>query len=106
MDLTTDLSRIFLYLFLLACVVGVGYAFYTIWILPYLAPPKKGSRKDRPAQVKQPIPQSPTSDTDGPAVTTGSKTYNEEWLPSHHTQRPEARRVKSGARPKSRTGKE
>ena len=96
---------LFLYCFLLACAVAVGYFFYTIWIVPYFpqqkrktaAGPKKTPRKIDSGAV--------TSDTETPTMSTGSKVYNEDWIPSHHIQRPEARRVKSGGRPKSRGAK-
>ncbi|RMZ85618.1 hypothetical protein DV737_g547, partial [Chaetothyriales sp. CBS 132003] len=102
-----DPQIIFLYLFLLACVVGVGYFFYNIWIVPYLPNKKKSGSSRRAAPAKQPVtPGRPTSDSEGAATTTGSKTYNEEWIPSHHTQRPEARRVKSAAKPKNKPAKE
>lgn len=111
------LSRIFLYLFLLACTIGVGYFFYNIWIAPYFPQKKKG--KPARTQVKKIDVGSQKPDTDGPAVATGAKSYAEEWIPSHNLQRPEgqwykhvvsilanspvARRVKSGGpRPKSR----
>ena len=95
----------FLYFFLLACAVGVGYFFYAIWIVPYFpqskrkaaAGPKKTPRKADAGVV--------TSDNESPAVTTGAKVYNEDWIPNHHIQRPEARRVKSSGRPKSRGAK-
>ncbi|RMZ77402.1 hypothetical protein DV738_g4420, partial [Chaetothyriales sp. CBS 135597] len=101
-----DPQIIFLYLFLLACVVGVGYFFYTIWIVPYL-PQKKSSGSRRTASAKQAVtPSKPTSDSEGAATTTGSKVYNEEWIPSLHTQRPEARRVKSAAKPKPKQARD
>jgi len=97
------LTSIFLYLFLLACTAGVGYFFYTIWIVPYFPQKKRGGKGVR-APVKKVDLGSDKPDTDGPAVATGAKSYAEEWIPSHHLQRPEARRVKSGTRPKSRQG--
>ncbi|KAK5078599.1 Increased recombination centers protein 22 [Lithohypha guttulata] len=98
-----DPQIIFLYLFLLACTAGVGYFFYNIWIAPYFPQKKKG--KAARNQVKKIDVGSEKPDTDGPAVATGMKAYAEEWIPSHHLQRPEARRVKSGGpRPKSRQG--
>lgn len=99
----TNRDSIFLYLFLAAATAGVGYFFYTIWIAPYFPQKKKG--KTGRASVKKVDVGSEKPDTDGPATATGAKTYAEEWIPSHHLQRPEARRVKSGSsRPKSRQG--
>ena len=95
------MTSIFLYLFLLACTAAVGYFFYTIWIVPYF-PQKKRAGKGTRAPVKKVDVGSDKPDTDGPAVATGAKSYAEDWIPSHHLQRPEARRVKSGGRPKSR----
>ena len=92
---------LFLYFFLLACAVGVGYFFYTIWIAPYF-PQKRKPAKRAAAPVKKIDAGTVTSDSEGPVVSTGAQKYNEEWIPSHHIQRPEARRVKSGGRPKSR----
>jgi len=95
------LASIFLYIFLLACTAAVGYFFYTIWIVPYFPQKKRGGKGTR-APVKKVDVGSDKPDTDGPAVATGAKSYAEDWIPSHHLQRPEARRVKSGGRPKSR----
>lgn len=91
---------LFLYFFLLAAAVGVGYWFYSIWVVPYFPQKRRPAKKAAP--VKKIDVGTVASDTEGPVVSTGSKAYNEEWIPSHHIQRPEARRVKSGARPKSR----
>lgn len=79
--------RIFLYLFLLVCTLGVGYFFYNIWVAPYFPQKKKG--KSARTQVKKIDVGSEKPDTDGPAVATGAKSYAEEWIPSHHLQRPE-----------------
>jgi len=93
---------IFLYLFLAAAILGVGYFFYNVWVAPYFPQKKRGKTARTP--VKKIDAGSDKPDTDGPATATGVKTYAEEWIPSHHLQRPEARRVKSGTRPKSRQG--
>ncbi|KAL6248401.1 Increased recombination centers protein 22 [Rhinocladiella similis] len=95
-----DPQILFLYCFLLACAVAVGYFFYTIWIVPYF--PQKRKQTTKKASAKKIEVGSVQSDNEGPAISTGAKTYNEEWIPTHHIQRPEARRVKSGGRPKSR----
>ncbi|KIW21065.1 hypothetical protein PV08_01644 [Exophiala spinifera] len=94
-----DPQILFLYIFLLACTLGVGYFFYTIWVAPYFPQKRKPATRKT---VKKAEVVSVQSDNEGPAVSTGAKAYNEEWIPTHHIQRPEARRVKSGGRPKSR----
>jgi hypothetical protein len=93
---------------MLASAVGILYLFYTIWIAPYF-PQKRTRGGERPkktsggAKKVEPGESAEAMGTDGPAVATGSKGYNEEWIPAHHIQRPEARRVKTGnTRPKSR----
>jgi hypothetical protein len=88
---------------MLSCAVGVLYLFYSIWVAPYF--PQKRTRSGDRARTKKidPGESAAALGTDGPAVTTGAKGYNEEWIPAHHIQRPEAKRVKSGnPRPKSR----
>lgn len=106
--LLTIRNSIFLYLFMLASAVGVLYLFYSIWIAPYF-PQKRTRTGERPKKASasskkvDPGVSAESLGTDGPAVATGAKSYNEEWIPAHHIQRPEAKRVKSGnPRPKSR----
>lgn len=95
------MCSIFLYLFLLVCTAGVGYFFYTIWVAPYF-PQKKKVKTTRTPSKKT---EGEKTEADTSATATGSKGYAEEWIPTHHLQRPEARRVKSGGpRPKSRQG--
>ena len=86
---------------------GTIYLFYTIWVLPYF--PKKGKGGERAKKSSggskkvDPSDAIPVVGADGPAVTSGAQAYNQDWIPAHHLQRPEARRVKSGGpRPKSR----
>ena len=92
---------------MLSCAGGVLYLFYSIWIAPYFPQKRtRGSERAKKAggsKKVDPGESAATLGTDGPAVTTGAKGYNEDWIPAHHIQRPEAKRVKSGnPRPKSR----
>ena len=103
-----DPQVIFLYLFISGCFGGVVYFFYNIWIAPYF-PQKRGKGGERAKKSSggskkvDPSVQIPIAG-DGPAVASGAKAYNEEWIPSHHINRPEARRVKSGGpKPKNRS---
>lgn len=99
---------IFLYLFLAAAFGGTCYFIYTTWITT-LFPQKRragkgGERAKKSSQGTKkvdPTAQEAVIGADGPAVTTGSKAYDESWIPAEHLKRPEARRVGSG-RPKSR----
>ncbi|KAI9736591.1 MAG: hypothetical protein M1835_003321, partial [Candelina submexicana] len=106
-----DPQILFLYLFLLAAFGGVIYFIYNTWIAT-LFPQKRragkgGERAKRSSgQSKKvdPADQISVLGADGPAVTSGAKAYDESWIPTHHINKPEARRVKSGqpARTKSR----
>lgn len=94
-------DRIFLYLFILTLVAGGCYVLYTIWIAPYF-PQKKRVGGPAKSQVKKIDAGVDRPENDGPTSSTGAQKYAEEWIPSHHLQRPEAKRVKSSGRPKSR----
>ncbi|OJJ51199.1 hypothetical protein ASPZODRAFT_107536 [Penicilliopsis zonata CBS 506.65] len=102
-----DPQIIFLYLFLLACFAGVVYFFYTVWIAPYF-PQKRRSGKTseyskKPASgSKKGEAPSPSVDSAASPVVTSATTYNADWIPAHHINRPEARKVKGGARSKAR----
>ena len=97
------IHRIFLYLFLLSCASGVLYLFYSIWVAPYFPQKRKSGGGDR-SKKATPLKKSEAgaSGSDGSAVATGAKTYDEAWIPAHHIQRPEAKRAKSGT-PKPKT---
>ncbi|KAL8671900.1 MAG: hypothetical protein Q9168_003611 [Polycauliona sp. 1 TL-2023] len=110
-----DPQIIFLYLFLLAIFGGTCYFIYSTWIST-LFPQKRrsgGGGKDASRARKStsgsksvdPSDQVSVLGGDGPAIASGAKAYDESWIPAGHLQRPDARRVKSGAgRPKSRNG--
>ncbi|KAG7002396.1 fructose-bisphosphate aldolase 1 [Physcia stellaris] len=105
-----DPQIIFLYLFLLAAFLGTCYFIYSTWITTLFPQKKRGGKgaeraKKSSGQSKKvdPADQVSVIGADGPAVTSGAKAYDESWIPAGHLNRPEARRVKSGPRPKSRS---
>ena len=84
------------------------YFFYNIWVAPYFPQKRKGgerAKKSTSGSKKGAADEGVhVAGADGPAVISGAKAYNEEWIPAHHIQRPEARKIKSsGPRPKSRS---
>ncbi|KAI4167092.1 MAG: hypothetical protein LQ343_007496 [Gyalolechia ehrenbergii] len=105
-----DPQIIFLYLFLLGLFAGTIYFIYNTWIATLFPQNKRGgkdasrARKSTSGTKKvDPNDQVGIVGADGPAVTSGSKAaYDESWIPEGHLQRPEARRVKSGAGVKRR----
>lgn len=68
---------------------------------------ERAKRSSTGTKKVDPAEQVSVADADGPAVTPGSKAYDESWIPEHHYNRPEAKRLKSGGgssgRPKSRS---
>ncbi|CAI7632189.1 unnamed protein product [Penicillium glandicola] len=86
-----DPQIIFLYFFLLACVSGTGYFFYTVWVAPYFPQKRKsGKTSEKPKRVETPV----TEETSSSAAVSSASAYNADWIPSHHINRPEARKVK------------
>ncbi|KAI9871464.1 MAG: hypothetical protein M1830_002885 [Pleopsidium flavum] len=107
-----DPQIIFLYLFLLAAFAGTCYFIYNTWITTLFPQKRRGGKGGERAKRSSggskrvdPADQVSVIGADGPAVTSGAKAYDESWIPQHHINRPEAKRVKSGgpARPKSRS---
>ena len=107
------MSSIFLYLILAAAFGGTCYFIYNTWITTFF-PQKRGRGKggERAKKSSQgskkvdPADQISVVGGDGPAVTSGAKAYDETWIPLHHLNRPEAKRISSGSkpRPKSKQG--
>ncbi|GES60096.1 translocon-associated protein, alpha subunit [Aspergillus terreus] len=87
-----DPQIIFLYFFLLASFSGVVYFFYAVWIAPYFPQKRKAGK---PAEKKAAVAKKPEEET--PAVSSAT-TYNAEWIPDHHINRPGARKVKGRSR--------
>jgi len=108
--LTLSSNSIFLYLVLLAGFVGTIYFVYSTWITTLFPQTRRGGKggeraKRSSGQSKKvdPADQVSVLGADGPAVTSGAKAYDESWIPSHHINRPQAQRVKSGGRAKSKS---
>jgi hypothetical protein len=88
---------------------GSVYFIYNTWIATLFPQSVKGGKGGERAKRSSggskkvdPSDQVTVVGADGPAVTSGAKAYDESWIPEGHLQRPEAKRVKSGGRPKSR----
>ena len=101
---------IFLYLVLLAGFLGTIYFIYSTWITTLFPQTRRGGKggeraKKSSGQSKKvdPADQVSVVGADGPAVTSGAKAYDESWIPSHHINKPQAQRVKSGGRAKSKS---
>lgn len=97
---------LFLYFFLLACFGGIGYFFYAVWIAPYFPQKRKSGKgpefsKKPSSTSKKSEASSPSEAPDSPTVPSAT-TYNADWIPAHHINRPEARKVKGTARSKTR----
>jgi hypothetical protein len=103
-----DPQIIFLYLVLLGVFAGTLYFVYNTWITTFFPQKKRGGKGGERAKRSSggskkvdPADQVAVVGADGPAVTSGSKAYDESWIPAQHLQRPEAKRVRSGT-PKTR----
>ncbi len=102
---------IFLYLVLLAGFGGTCYFIYSTWITTLFPQKRRGgkggeraTRSSGGTKKVDPADQVSILGADGPAVASGAKAYDESWIPAHHINRPDAKRVKSGGpRPKSRS---
>ena len=87
-------DSIFLYFFLTAVFGSTLYWAYKTWIEPLFPQLRHASR---PKRAHAPEPAVPSGD-DGTGVTSGTdKEYDESWIPSHHINRPVARKVKGGS---------
>ncbi|KAF1949828.1 hypothetical protein CC80DRAFT_529204 [Byssothecium circinans] len=104
-----DPQIIFLYLVLAGAFAGTVYFIYTTWIQTFFPQKRRGGKGGERAKKSSggskkvdPAEQVAVVGADGPAVTSGSKAYDESWIPANHLNRPEARRVKSSGTPKAK----
>ncbi|KAG8421883.1 hypothetical protein J3458_003719 [Metarhizium acridum] len=92
-----DPQIIFLYLVLSAAFAGTLYFVYKTWIEALFPQAKrtKSSSSGLKKAKKSADADAALSGSESAAATTGSKTYDESWIPDHHINRPIAKRVKS-----------
>ncbi|KAJ5713663.1 uncharacterized protein N7483_010844 [Penicillium malachiteum] len=96
-------NSIFLYFFLLACAVGVVYFFYTVWVAPYFPQKRKsGKPAEKRAAGSTKRTETPTVEESASPAVSSASAYNADWIPSHHINRPEARKVKGAGKTKVR----
>jgi hypothetical protein len=88
-----DPQTIFLYLVLASTFGGTCYFIYSTWIVPLLPQkkPRSGKHGKRHADT-----HSGGAAGDSSATATGSKGYDESWIPPQHLNKPEAKRVRGG----------
>ena len=95
---------------LAALFAGSWYLIYYTWIASLFPQKPKAKSGERPKRAPETPRKADAGDgaanggVDGAASATGAKSYDESWIPQHHINRPEAKRVKTGgsSRPKSR----
>ena len=95
---------LFLYVVLASIFGGTCYFVYKTWIttvFPQKRRNGKGGERAKSSTGKSkkvdPNDQVAVLGADGPAVTSGSKAYDESWIPVQHLQRTEAKRAKSSS---------
>ncbi|KAM3443428.1 hypothetical protein NHJ13734_001838 [Beauveria thailandica] len=91
-----DPQIIFLYLVLSAAFAGALYFVYKTWIEALFPPAKKAPRTPKRARKTDADAALSGSESVATATATGSKTYDESWIPDHHIARPAGKRSKSG----------
>jgi lipopolysaccharide export LptBFGC system permease protein LptF len=96
-----DPEVIFLYFFILAFFAGIAYFVYSVWIAPYFPQKRKGKSGDKKAGGTKKV-EPVDSTADSTSAVSSATTYNADWIPAHHIQPPQARKVKGTSKPKPR----
>lgn len=93
------MNSLFLYFVLLTGFAGVVYFFYTVWIAPYFPQKRKSGKTDFSKKSSGASKKEEAAPVEAAASPVSSATtYNADWIPAHHINRPEARKVKGTAR--------
>lgn len=98
-----DPQIIFLYLVLSAVFAGTLYFVYKTWVealLPASKRPSRSKKTVKKADISSPSSPAAADASLSGSESTGAATYDENWIPDHHINRPIAKRVKSGAKAK------
>ncbi|KFA60921.1 hypothetical protein S40285_05784 [Stachybotrys chlorohalonatus IBT 40285] len=90
-----DPQIIFLYLFLTAAFGGLLYFVYKTWIEALFPQAKRARPPKKVVKTLETDANLPGAEATG--VTLPGRSYDENWIPDHHINRPSAKRVKSGA---------
>ncbi|KAK3325684.1 hypothetical protein B0H66DRAFT_588417 [Apodospora peruviana] len=104
-----DPQIIFLYLFLSGLFGATLYFVYKTWIEALFPQAARRTPAVKPKKSKkvEVVAAEPLSGNESTGAATGTdKDYDEQWIPTHHINRPVAKRVKSGASGKSKKGGE
>lgn len=96
-----DPQIIFLYLVLSGVFAGTLYFVYKTWIEALFPQAKRTKSTTGKKTKKIADADAALSGSESVGTATGSKTYDESWIPDHHINRPVAKRVKST--PKKKT---
>lgn len=91
------LGRIFLYLFVTALFGGTLFFVYKTWIETLFPKAKRPRVAKKARKVEVPDPLSGNESTGG-AAASGGESFDASWIPSHHINKPVAKRVKSGTK--------
>ena len=96
---------IFLYLFLTGAFGATLYFVYKTWIEALFPQTRRaGSRKSARGTPKNADETEPDKAGGAAATGTDGKVYDESWIPSHHMNRPQARRAKGSGKVKTKGG--
>ncbi len=98
--LILTLYSIFLYLFITGIFGGTLVFVYKTWIEALFPKSKRPKvvKKTKKVDIVEPL-----SGNESAGAGTGTDEFDASWIPSHHINRPVAKRVKSGAKGKSKT---